>query len=265
MLILRTSLALQVLLSFALPLAAQEGRENAHRNRPERGQGRPSETRKGPEGRARAPMNSPRESRPEQRSHNPGRDRAPRMDPRVDRLPVAPSNPRPGTRREQVQEGLPGARMTTPSPLQREPLPAYRPPQRSRQEAEHWQREGAWRRNAWEPRATWREHRASRWEAEHRSWTQRGGYGGYCIPEPQFRQYFGDRNTFRLRTRPVIYGGYPRFRHHGFWILIVDPWPEFWLDTWYLDDDLYIAFTLDGYYLYSRRHPGISLAVAITL
>ncbi|MBI3132542.1 MAG: hypothetical protein HYZ13_14600 [Acidobacteria bacterium] len=63
----------------------------------------------------------------------------------------------------------------------------------------------------------------------------------------------------------MIYGGYPRFRHHGFWILIVDPWPEFWLDTWYLDDDLYIDFTLDGYYLYSRRHPGISLAIAITL
>src|SRR5689334_10204990 len=32
----------------------------------------------------------------------------------------------------------------------------------------------------------WTKHRASHWEAEHRTWEQRGGYNGYRVPDDRF-------------------------------------------------------------------------------
>jgi hypothetical protein len=63
----------------------------------------------------------------------------------------------------------------------------------------------------------------------------------------------------------VIYQGYPRFRCGGYWFLIVDPWPEFWLDDWYRTDEVYIDFFGDGYYLFNPRYPGIRVAVTVFL
>jgi hypothetical protein len=57
--------------------------------------------------------------------------------------------------------------------------------------------------------------------------------------------------------------GYPRFHWGGYWFLILDPWPEFWSETWYADDDVYIEFD-DGYYLRNRRHPGIAIAISVS-
>ena len=50
-------------------------------------------------------------------------------------------------------------------------------------------------------------------------------------------------------------GGYPRFQYGGFSFSVVDPWPEYWSDDWYDNDDMYIDNTGDGYYLYNRRYP----------
>jgi hypothetical protein len=61
----------------------------------------------------------------------------------------------------------------------------------------------------------------------------------------------------------MIHMGYPRFRYGNQWFLIVDPWPEFWSDRWYVDDDVYIDYS-DGYYLYNRRHPGIAVAISVS-
>ncbi len=91
---------------------------------------------------------------------------------------------------------------------------------------------------------------------------QRGGYGGYFIPANHFHLYYGPAHFFRIHTRPVIVMGYPRFSYRGYWFMIVDPWPEFWADTWYADDDVYIDYD-DGYYLHNRRHPGVSIAVSV--
>ncbi len=77
--------------------------------------------------------------------------------------------------------------------------------------------------------------------------------------------WFGDRHPFRISSRPVIYYGYPRFWYRNYWFFIVDPWPEFWGEDWYLDGDVYLEYTFDGYYLRSHRHPGVSLAVAISI
>ena len=141
----------------------------------------------------------------------------------------------------------------------------YVPPSRSREQVRAWEHNNGWRgEGAWGAHASWGEHRARAWETEHRDWAHRGGYGGYIIPEPRFRAYFGPERWFRIRSRPTIYMGYPRFRYGNYWFRIVDPWPEFWSETWYANDDVYIDYN-NGYYLYNRRHPGIGIAISVSL
>jgi hypothetical protein len=114
--------------------------------------------------------------------------------------------------------------------------------------------------------AVWQEHRAHNWQSEHRDWQQRGGYNGYRIPEDRYRGNFGPDHAFRIYTYPVeVYGGYPRFQCGGFWFGLMDPWPEYWSDDWYNNDDVYIDYTGDGYYLYNRRYPRDRIAITVYL
>lgn len=107
--------------------------------------------------------------------------------------------------------------------------------------------------------------RATSWNDEHRTWNQRGGYNGYRIPDARFRSYFGRDHFFRIGYLPMVYvGGYPRFQYDGYWVTFVDPWPEDWSPLWYENDDVYLDYTNDGYYLYSRSHPGIGMAVTVS-
>jgi hypothetical protein len=113
-------------------------------------------------------------------------------------------------------------------------------------------------------RAVWQQHRAGRWQAEHRSWQQRGGYSGYRIPEDNFRGHFGENHGFHIYSLPLmIGGGYPRFQYGGFWFSVVDPWPEYWEDNWYENDDVYIDYSEDGYYLYNRRYPRDRISISV--
>ncbi len=112
----------------------------------------------------------------------------------------------------------------------------------------------------------WHRERAQHWRTEHRAWHQRGGYRGYVIPVQHFRTHFGRGHYFRIYRGPVmVYEGRPRFQYGGYWISMVDPWPETWAPTWYETDDVYVDYVNDGYYLYNRRHPGIAIAVNISL
>ena len=112
--------------------------------------------------------------------------------------------------------------------------------------------------------AAWQGHRARNWQSEHRDWQQRGGYHGYRIPEDRYRGRFGRDHWFRIYSYPVVVvGGYPRFQYGGFWFSIVDPWPEYWSDDWYDNDDVYIDYSGDGYYLYNRRYPQDRIAVTV--
>jgi hypothetical protein len=148
---------------------------------------------------------------------------------------------------------------------QRQPAARPHPSSQSPQQARAWQRQGSWRRQGtWQRHSTWQQHRASHWEGEHRTWPERGGYGGYYIPEDHFRSEFGVEHAFRIRERPTIYSGYPRFQHGGLSFIFVDPWPEYWSDDWYADDDVYIDYE-DGYYLYNRRYPTVPIAIAVIL
>jgi hypothetical protein len=138
-------------------------------------------------------------------------------------------------------------------------------PQRTQQQARTWQLNKGWAQNGASPgHATFQQNRAQNWATDHRNWVQRGGYGGYYVPQDRFSISFGSQHPFRLNTRPVIYQGYPRFEYGGFSFLMVDPWPEYWSDSWYRYDDVYIDYD-SGYYLYDRRDPQVRLAITITL
>ncbi len=167
-------------------------------------------------------------------------------------------NPQPRPNPRSMEHSAPGSTALTPDHR-------YAPPSRSRIQAQTWERSHGWQGGgAWAAHPTWQQHRAGSWESEHRSWEHRGGYGGYIIPQSRFRLHFGPDRWFRIRTRPMIYMGYPRFRYGSYWFRIVDPWPEFWSDSWYANDDVYIDYN-DGYYLYNRRHPGVAIAVSVSL
>jgi len=107
--------------------------------------------------------------------------------------------------------------------------------------------------------------RAGSWKGEHQSWTQRGGYNGYRIPDARFRLYFGRDHFFRIYGLPLVFvGGQPRFQYDGYWVTIIDPWPESWGPDWYETDDVYLDNTGDGYYLYDRNYPDYPIAVTVS-
>ena len=107
--------------------------------------------------------------------------------------------------------------------------------------------------------------RASSWNTDHKSWRDRGGYNGYRIQDNRFSLYFGRDHYFRIGGLPILFvGGFPRFQYDGYWITFVDPWPENWPPDWYLNDDIYLDYTDDGYYLYDRNYPGLGIAVTVS-
>ncbi len=221
-----------------------------------------------PEGRRSRPTEEPRRHREERGFEGRRLEGFERRSERREGWPEALRRPDPPQRFPQDLRGF--ERRPEPSPRIPSPqLPSPRaygaPPTRNREETQAWQSRGGWRQGAWQPHGDWREHGARHWEAEHRTWSQRGGYGGYSIPEARFQGSFGARNPFCIGYRPAIYQGYPRFWLRGFWFQIVDPWPVFWGVDWYADDDVYVDYYLDGYYLFNRRHPGVALALTVSL
>jgi flagellar motor protein MotB len=115
-------------------------------------------------------------------------------------------------------------------------------------------------------RGVWQQHRAQNWQSEHRDWQQRGGYNGYRIPDDRYRVYFGQNHGFRIFSLGLyLFGGHPRFRYNGYWISLLDPWPEYWSDNWYENDDVYIDYDGFGYYMYNRRYPGDRIAVMVSI
>ncbi len=139
-------------------------------------------------------------------------------------------------------------------------------PQRTQQQARTWQQQKGWLQQGggWQGHATFQQDRATHWASDHRTWAQRGGYGGYYIPQNSFNLYFGSQHFFRIGVLPVMYLGYPRFEYGGYSFLMVDPYPEYWSDNWYASDEMYIDYE-DGYYLHDQRYPDVRLAVMIQL
>jgi hypothetical protein len=138
---------------------------------------------------------------------------------------------------------------------------AYRrgPEREHMREAKFHERDEHGRRDIWET------NRSHDWKREHHNWRERGGYRGYRIPDERFHAYFGRGHWFRVHSVPVIVvDRRPRFQYAGMWFTMVEPWPEYWAPTWYQDDDVYVDYVNDGYYLCNRRHPGVSVAVNVS-
>jgi hypothetical protein len=60
-------------------------------------------------------------------------------------------------------------------------------------------------------------------------------------------------------------GGRARFQYGGYWLSMMEPYPEYWGADWYRDDDMYVDYNGGGYYLYNRRfpgRPGVSLSIS---
>ena len=71
---------------------------------------------------------------------------------------------------------------------------------------------------------------------------------------------------FRIRGRPfMVVSGYPRFQYEGYWFSPVDPWPEDWGSNWYDNDEVYVVYVDDGYYMYNRRYPQVGIAINISM
>jgi hypothetical protein len=78
------------------------------------------------------------------------------------------------------------------------------------------------------------------------------------IPEGQFHEHFGREHYFRVH-RPVIIDNRPRFQYSGYWFELVDPWPT----AWSYDDDVYVDYVDDQYYLYDPVHPGVGILISV--
>jgi hypothetical protein len=141
----------------------------------------------------------------------------------------------------------------------------YAPPARTREQAQTWQQKSSWRQDgAWQEHASWQQDRSSNWQSDHRTWMQRGGYGGYFIPQDSFNLHFGAGHWFRIQSQPIIVDGYPRFQYGGYSFMMVDPWPSEWAVDWYSADDVYVGYD-NGYYLYNRQYPGEAIAITVAL
>ena len=138
-------------------------------------------------------------------------------------------------------------------------------PDRTHEQAQSWQQDQGWQHGGgWQRHDTWQGDRARNWSSDHRTWAQRGGYGGYYVPQSSFSLYFGSGHFFRLGEQPVMYMGYPQFEYRGYSFLMVDPYPENWSDNWYNSDDVYIDYD-NGYYLHDRSYPDVRLAITVEL
>ena len=91
-------------------------------------------------------------------------------------------------------------------------------------------------------------------------------YTGYRIPEDQCRGYFWTAECFWISGLPfAVFGGSPRFQYEGYWITLLDPWSESWSKDGYDNDDVYVNYGNDGYYMYNRRYAGVGIVISISM
>ena len=224
------------------PKQEQEARPEGREARPQRGE----EERQRPQ-EARPERQPQQTTRPEGREARPQRGQEERQRPQEAR--PANQEPQQRARAQQEHERQQDARGRQEQQRPRQ-APRPLPQQQQAREGEH--------------RAVWREHRAENWQSQHRTWQDRGGYGGYRIPDARFRGTFGPGHGFRMFSFPlIVVGGYPRFQFGGLWFSVMDPWPEYWSDDWYGNDDMYVDYYGGGYYLRNRRHPQDRIAITV--
>ena len=76
------------------------------------------------------------------------------------------------------------------------------------------------------------------------------------IPDDRYRAHFGDAHSFRM-IRPRMIDGYQRFQYSGYWFGYNEPWPADWM----YNDQVYVEYVDNSYYLYNRSRPGIHITL----
>ena len=88
---------------------------------------------------------------------------------------------------------------------------------------------------------------------------QRQAQRGKHIPDDKFRASFGREHVFHVRREQVVNTPQPVVVYGGYSFQLVEAWPA----DWGFDDDVYVDYMDDGYYLIDPVHPGIRIAVFI--
>ena len=78
-------------------------------------------------------------------------------------------------------------------------------------------------------------------------------HGGRRIPDPQFRASFGREHSVRVQR------GERRFQRNGFVFEVVEIWPVDWI----FEDECYIDYIDDDYYLVDVVHPEHRIVVIV--
>lgn len=82
---------------------------------------------------------------------------------------------------------------------------------------------------------------------------------GKRIPEERFHSNFGREHRFHVDRTRVVNVSQPVVVYGGYSFQLVDTWPA----EWSYDDDCYIDYVDDQYYLFDAEHPGFRIAVFV--
>ncbi len=98
-------------------------------------------------------------------------------------------------------------------------------------------------------------HSQARVQQTHAANGNGGGSHGR-ISDDHYRSNFGSEHRFHVNR-----GEYDsrRFEYGGYSFGFVDPWPV----EWAYDDDVYVVYADNGYYMYDRVHPGARISINI--
>lgn len=169
-----------------------------------------------------------------------------------------PDDRRNDDRRNQQPQSGDRHEMTPQSEGRQEPQSGERHPQKPENDRQVQQQQERQKREMQQGREQERHEQAQPRQGEQSRAEGRGG-NHRRIPDSDFHAHFGREHHFRP-GRVQVYGGRPQFNYSGYVFELVEPWPTSWA---YDDDDYYIDYVDDEYWLYSLRYPGVRLEVFI--
>jgi hypothetical protein len=82
---------------------------------------------------------------------------------------------------------------------------------------------------------------------------------GRHIPDDQFRSHFGREHRFHVQRNEIVNVSQPVVAYGGYSFQLAQPWPS----EWSYDDDCYIDYVDDQYYLFDAMHPGVRILVFV--
>lgn len=82
---------------------------------------------------------------------------------------------------------------------------------------------------------------------------------GQRIPDDKFHAHFGREHHFHVQRAEIVNQAQPHFVYGGYTFQLDQAWPA----DWSYDDDCYVEYVGDNYYLYDLNHPGIQILVFV--